>query len=315
MPFPLSLRAAMLAAGVESGYLSPRMKTVTQVLCAVLLAFAAGCGERGSPPAEPAGPRAQTAAPDGFVVYQRGPDLYSLEIGGTEKILAKNASWPRVSPDGRWVACVSGREIRRIGMESGAVETLTTADAPRAVCWSADGAAVFFTDGRTVRRCEVRTGASVTVLDGREVMELDVAPGERLLAATVKRFGYAVWVFTLPGGHGTKLAAGCSASLSPDGMLATVNVDGHRELALMDPSGATERGRIRAPAGMRLDNQFWSNDQGWLAVVSEGDARDVYLQRSDNGAVFRVTQSGDCDRPDLWVRQSAPAGAQAGGGE
>jgi hypothetical protein len=52
---------------------------------------------------------------------------------------------------------------------------------------------------------------------------------------------------------------------------------------------------------LRLDNQQWSNRPEWIMTVREGPRRDILAQRVADGRVWRLTDDGDADRPDLFV--------------
>jgi hypothetical protein len=164
---------------------------------------------------------------------------------------------------------------------------------------------LFFTDGDAVRQASLKGGQARTVVKGVRVMELDVASGGSLLLATTRALGgYRLTVFELPGGDSRTLASGCSASLSPDGAMATANQGGHEALSVVDVKTGAITDKLPAPTGIRLDNQFWSNHSDWIVGISEGDRQDVYLYDLPGKRVLRVTDCGGCDRPDLFVRNS-----------
>jgi hypothetical protein len=65
-------------------------------------------------------------------------------------------------------------------------------------------------------------------------------------------------------------------------------------------------GYVSAPAGMKFDNQYWSNHQQWIISTSEGAHHDIYVHHVPSDTAYRVTTSGDCDRGDLYVTDFLP---------
>ena len=59
--------------------------------------------------------------------------------------------------------------------------------------------------------------------------------------------------------------------------------------------------RMIAPSGLKFDNQFWSNHPDWIVSQSEGTYVDVYIHQISASRAIRVTDSGDCNRADLYV--------------
>jgi Tol biopolymer transport system component len=133
-------------------------------------------------------------------------------------------------------------------------------------------------------------------------MELDVAGEGTLLALTAKEtFRYYVYAIDLNKEHIQKVARGCSASLSPDGSQVTVNDRSHKTLRLFDRLTGEKYMIIDAPLGTKFDNQFWSNDSDWIVSISEGEASNIYVHQISTNQSWRVTESGGCDRPDLYI--------------
>jgi len=268
-----------------------------------LLALAAigaggGCTRVAEPPLAPVlSPELQGAR----LLYQR-PDGIHLRVLGDNQAtrLVANGTYPRWAPDGQSFAFLRGRQIMLYS--DGSETRLAEAAQPRALAFHPAGRRILFTDGKEIRAVALGDGTTTTVLSGPRFYELDVASSGDFLVATVKAFGYRVQRFDLPAGTATEIGRGCSASLSPDDRLVTVNLDGHERLALRDSRTGAERGELRAPAGLKFDNQKWSNHPDWIVVVSEGDRRDVYAQRVGDGQTWRLTADGDADRPDLFVK-------------
>jgi len=235
------------------------------------------------------------------VVYERNGGIYKTIVGQKDPVLlTTEGTYPRWSPGGRFIAFVRGNDMMHMTSDGRQIRTLARAGAARAVAYHPNGNEVLFTDGKTIRTVSCRDLSVSTVLEGWLVRELDVS-GDGRLVATVKRFGYHVYAFDPGTGKHWKLGSGCSASLSPDGRLATNNLGGHRRLALRDWRTGTPVDHVHAPPGRTFDNHFWSNHGDWLVSSTEGERQDVFLHQISSGRAAQLTFSGDCDRPDLYV--------------
>ncbi len=236
------------------------------------------------------------------LVYQRPDGIFLRVLGkGKPRRLASEGTWPRWAPDGRSIVFLRGNRILRLDLESGEEVTVAEMKDPRTLAVHPDGRQVLVAEGRTVKAVSLADGQSATVHSGAAFHELDVADTGGFWVGTVKSLGWRVRRVDLPSGESTDLARGCSASLSPGGRLATVNLDGHGQLALVDARTGREQKRLSAPEGLKLDNQKWSNHPDWIAGIVEGKAQDIMVQRTGDGRVWRVTDEGDADRPDLRV--------------
>lgn len=242
----------------------------------------------------------------GKFVYQRTGGIYIGKLGKSKsRKLVEHGTYPRWSPDGKSIAYVDKNKIILIPEKGGDSRVLATASRARALCFSPDGNFVYFTDGKTLRSVEIKDNTVKTILDGYELLEIDVAGDPIRVAATVRTsFGYKVYVFDLKSGKKRTMARGCSASLSPDGRLVTVNEKKHRILYLYYWDSLKIAGKINAPAGKKFDNQFWSNSPQWLISVTEGDSRDVFIHHVSENRPYRVTWTGDCDRADLFINST-----------
>lgn len=243
----------------------------------------------------------------GKFVYQRtGGGIYIGKLGkSSSRRLVEQGTYPRWSPDGKYIVYVDKNKIMLIPEKGGKPKVLATASRARALCFSPDGSTVFFTDGKTLRSVELENRTVKTLLDGYELLEIDVAGDSTRLAATVRTsFGYKVYVFDLKSGENRAVTSGCSASLSPDGSLVTVNGKNHRILYLYHWGSLKLAGKISAPAGEKFDNQFWSNSSHWLVSVTEGNSRNVFIHNVSENRPYRVTWNGDCDRADLFITGS-----------
>lgn len=244
----------------------------------------------------------------GKVVYQRTDGIYVTEISGAEnnngktERLVSEGTYPRWSPDGRQIAYVRGNDIMLYNLKGKNARKLTTAGQARAVCFRADGKAVLFTDGKSVREVDIASGVDLELISGSRFLEIDIASDASQLTVTEKTFtGYRVRIYNLKTGEEASVAKGCSASFSPDDRFVTVNGGDHTFLKLYSVDGLEEKGRVPAPAGMSFDNQFWSNHGDWLVSTIEGKANDIYIHHIPTGHSRKVTDHGDCDRSDLYV--------------
>lgn len=83
-------------------------------------------------------------------------------------------------------------------------------------------------------------------------------------------------------------------------MWIMVNGSGHKKLDIIDAIRGERPGTVDAPPGNTFDNQFWPNHQDWMVSVVEEGALDVFIhQISTNRSWRRMTDFGDCNRPDL----------------
>ena len=246
----------------------------------------------------------------GKIVYQRPDGIYLLDLRDkTPKRVVPYGTYPRWSPDGGRFVFVHGNDIMLADAEGREVRKIAVAERARAVCFAPDGKSVLFSDGRFLKKVEVATGLVTTLLQNNEFREFDLAPDGTRLAATVRTLlGTKVLAFDLAGGRKERTVAsnGCSASLSPDGQLITVNGASHKKLDLYDWQTLRPAGAVSAPAGFKFDNQYWSNHPEWLVSTSEGSRQDIYLHHIPSNTASRVTSSGNCDRADLFVTEFIP---------
>lgn len=239
----------------------------------------------------------------GKVTFTSGHSIYRMDTGSHKPaLLVENGSYPRWSPDGEFVAFVRGNRIMRVRSDGSEEEVLATASEARAVDYHPGGNQVLFTDGDCVRSVELDTGKVGTILEGWEVRELDISADGLLLAATVRKMGYHVYVFDLRTGEARRLARGCSANMSPDGLLVSNNRRGHRVLEFLSAVSGDVSGSIHSLPDCRFDNHSWANAQDWIVYISEAEEKDVFAHRVSTDEAFRLTFRGNCDRPDFYVR-------------
>jgi len=239
----------------------------------------------------------------GKIVYQRPDGIYSLNIAESKtKQIVPYGTYPRWSPDGKLIAFVHNNAIMIVNDAGGGPKAIAHAEKARAVCFTPDGKAVLFTDGNYLKKVELHNHQVTILLKDNEFREVDIsARGDRLAATVRTPFGIKVRVFELKSGLSRTVANGCSASLSPDGELVTVNGRKHKKLYLYDWGTLQVKGHVSSPPGIKFDNQYWSNNGQWLVSTSEGDYHDIFIHHVPSNTAYRLTTAGDCDRADLFV--------------
>jgi dipeptidyl aminopeptidase/acylaminoacyl peptidase len=209
-------------------------------------------------------------------------DLYAVSVAGGEPRNLTNTDKtselrPLFSPDGTKLAFGSKDKITPfinlavMDWKSGAAHLLTHETDPkaswRAVCWSADGHALFATrsvglDDADAYRVDTQSGVAVklTVHTGKQLVELsDVSPdGKTLLLTSNEKDGYAnVALFDVASKQmrwvtKTEWEAS-SGEFSPDGRSFTysLNADGRTTVEFVDRASlkANDRG---VPAGLNF---------------------------------------------------------------
>lgn len=240
---------------------------------------------------------------NGRVVYQRPDGIYVFEIRDKKaQRIAPYGTYPRWSPDGRYIAFIHENRIMITPYGSGVPRELARAGKARALGFMPDGRSLLFTDGRKLRRVDIDDAKVTDVLTGSEFLEVDSAGNGRRIAATVRTLtGYKVRVYDIKAGTSRSVAKGCSASLSPDGSRITVNGLDHKNLFLHDWKNLQRVDRVSIPPGMKFDNQYWSNHPRYITATSETGGRNIFIHDLETGISHRVTATGDCDRSDFFV--------------
>lgn len=240
---------------------------------------------------------------DGAIVYQKNKDIYRTEIGDLSAVLVvPNGSFPRWSPDGEWIAFVRGTSIMRVPAAGGDVQQLARAAKPKAVAYHPNGEEVLFTDGSTIKAVNVSSLAVRNLASGYKFQELDISlDGTRLVATAKVPGGFGVRGYDLSNRTARKLANGCSASLSPDASFVTTNTSGHKNMHLLNWANGRKVSSLTGPSRAKSDNQFWSNNQDWIAAISESSGN-AFLYEVSTRKTYQVTTGGHINRPDLFVR-------------
>lgn len=246
----------------------------------------------------------------GKIVYQRpsGIFLLNLQDKKSQKIVPYG-TYPRWAPDGRHIVFVHDNAIMLVDQDGGNLRKITVAEKAKAVGFGPDGKSVIFSDGTRLKKVELATARVTILVENGEFREFDLSPDGKRLAATVRTLlGPKVIVFNMRTGEEQErtVANGCSASLSPDGRLITVNDRSHTKLHLYQWQNLQPAGYVSAPEGMKFDNQFWSNHPQWLVSTSEGAGSNIYLHHIPSNSSYRMTSTGDSDRADLFVTEYRP---------
>ena len=272
-------------------------------LAAILFILAAGCSSDTDPSPSNGLPQAAPPAITGArLLFHRPDGLYLMTLGQPEsQNLHPHGRYGRWAPDGRSFAFLAQDQIFWQDLHTGNAQPLTTVRKPGAITFHPDGNQILFTDGDAIRSVRRDTRQVQTILTGPAFLELDVATDGSFLATTVRRFGYRVMRWELPDGNAHDFGRGCSAGISPDDRWITINAQDHLSLTLHDSRSGQASRQLPAPAGYPLDNQKWSNHQDWIAGIVEEPAQDIIVQFVPDGSVWRVTDVGDADRPDIFM--------------
>lgn len=280
-------------------------------LAGALVALVSGCGGRPSGKATAVAAtvfRTVTGSPplQAVVAYQdeKGIWIYRLPQGERTMVFAKGR-YPRWSPEGDRIVCHDTSTIWIVDVCRSTARPVATARKPRAVAWSWDGKAVFFTDGDSLKLVNLEDGSRSSLLRGLRIREVSGERASRLLALTIRSaVGYRVFVLDTRSGHLRAVRRGCSASLCPRGRRVTVNGSDHHYLFLVS-LGDGQVETIHTP-GAALDNHHWSNRSGWIAAVSDPPEQAVFLYDLEERTVYRLDVPEGVDRPDLYVINRRP---------
>lgn len=260
--------------------------------------------ENGNPGAV-SGPSGNRLNLKGRIVFQRPDGIYVQIIGDMEsKRIIKGGSYPRWSNDGKKIVFLKGKKVMIARHDGKRVKEVAVSKKPRAACFHPDGKHVLYIDGKTIMIANTKNFDVAKFLEGYNFMEIDISDDSKKVTATVKeRKGYSVLLFDRVANTVKRVARGCSATLSPDGGLVTVNDRSHKTLRLFDSGSLKMVGRIHAPQRNLFDNQKWSNKGDWLVSTSEKKGHNIFIHRVSTDTAYQMTVRGDCDRGDLFIRR------------
>ena len=250
----------------------------------------------------------------GRLVYERNREgrnlgIFRIDLEQPPRYhqLTGEGQGPRWSPDGQWIAFRRGDELLRVAWDGSKLEKLARFQGLKALAWRTDGREIWCADFRGVHAYVLAEGR-VRQAMGQRALELDVsADGTRVVYAMADHMIHGADLGT---GTAWKIGRGCSASLSPEETRVTDNRGDHKQLFVRDWKSGEHIATLDAPHGTTFDNQWWSNHPDW--IVSRTEQRhnqDIWLHRVGDNLHWKVTFTGDCDRPDFYARSSTPAPA------
>jgi len=250
---------------------------------------------------------------DGAVLFTRKGRIWKVVIGEWSPTELGRGSYARWSPDGKHVAVLDGRTL--YVMSADGSERRKLADGvrsgdPSPIEFHRNGREVLYPDGkRGLVAVDIDTGKSRD-LGAKLLGELGMS---RHADRVVGRVGHDLFAYDLAAGRHRKFAKGCSPGVSPDGNWLMCNVGGHKALALQSWDGKKRMqlsAKTAQPDG-KWDNHHWSNHNDWIAAQGDGKRREIYLLQVSADHATRVTFTGGCAYPDLFVDAAGAAGAVA----
>lgn len=234
------------------------------------------------------------------VVYQRHNNIWLRKHGSEDILFAKDAYWPRWSPNGKLVAYFSSGIIKQQDLDTRKIVDLVKVKNGVALAWHPAGNWIYFSTGDALNRIGTN-GEIENLANSINIRELDVSPNGTVIA-TVKKRGYAVVKLGPDDFDPTPLGRGCSASFSPDGQLITVLRNNHKTVDLYSSNPSTLPQPLKYDNSVTLDNHFWTNFSDWITAETEGQHTDIVLIHRVSGNVFNVTDVGNATRGDVFIR-------------
>jgi hypothetical protein len=269
----------------------------------LLIGLFSACGNSESPTSGKA-PNIEAGLPSALKqakwVFETQAGIFIQEAGKQAEQLAEGGKWPRISPDGDFVAYLKGNDVCTISLETRESKVWAQSSKPKTLAIPSSGKEIWYSEGKEMKAVTIETGEIRSLVKDGEFLEVDTGPDGIILIATVKSFGYKVRVFNLLEESTFTLGKGCSASLSPDGRFATNNLDGHQELAIFDRKDGSVVKKVLAPQGIKTDNQFWSNHADWIASIDE-ETGHILAHRVSDGKAWKLSDKDGGDRPDVWI--------------
>ena len=251
------------------------------------------------------------------VVFEKKDGIYiASSTDSAPKLLAESGRYARWSPDGKDAAFLRGNQVVVAVSEHGFLGDAATTpkqilfkviaeatEKPNALAYHPNGREVLFVAKQTLFAVDKETKTVRTLLSGFDFREIDVAAPGRWLISTVKIRGHnSILGFDLEQQKSWKVSGGCSASLSPDGRLATNNASSHKQLFLRKFDTGERAALIDAPPERTFDNQYWSNAQDWIASRTDrAKGGDIFVHQISTNHAFQLTAGGGADRPDFFV--------------
>lgn len=247
----------------------------------------------GPPPAWPPalqGARLLAETPAGIALID--PEPHRLTEGGR---------WPRWAADGESFFFIRGAAVYRQPPRPEAATRIFSGRRVRSLAVPGCGTRLWIAADNRILSLDLASGATTVLLDEVDALELDSdAAGTRMALTARVRGGYEVRAYTAAGdflGSGR----GCSANLSPDGRIMTVNLQGHEEMRLVQLDNPEASTQLSAPEALTADNQSWSADPDWISSIDERRHRVIWAHHVPDNRSFPLTLPGDWDRPALWI--------------
>jgi hypothetical protein len=236
------------------------------------------------------------------LLFQRPDGIYLLIPFANKqpKRVTDGGTYPRWFPDGVRFSYIRDGHVYIHNLRDATDIKIATDPNTRAVAINPVSEDVFFSSNSGVYRVKRGHSDAERLLSGDHVYGLSVHANTLMTTekATLRGFGIVRRHLTFPE-RAKRIGDGCSASISPDGKRTTLNLHGHRKLAILNIASGHQTRTLTAPPGEQFDNHAWSNHTNWIASVShEGN---VLIQRVSDSACWQVTHTGDANRPDLFI--------------
>jgi len=270
------------------------------ILPLVALGMISGC-RRDSPSALETDQPPPASLRQARLLFQRPDGIYLAKPsdGHTVRVTI-NAAYPRWFPDGRRFVFIRQDRVMLHDTTDASERELAHSSQIRALAVNRANGDVFLATANGTYRIAPGSGNTEPVPVGGPAYELSACGPVLITTERLPLRGFGIKRYSLAtDDESILLGRGCSASLSPNGTRATLNLNGHRELALLDVRTGDTLATLSAPPDTQLDNQYWSNHPDWITAVSHKG--DIFLQRVTDGTCWRITRTGDADRPDLFV--------------
>ena len=225
-------------------------------------------------------------------------DIYIMDLGGKNiRNLTDHPAWdfaPTFSPNGRWMAYVSDRDIYLMNSRTKERHRLTEGRSPD---WSPDGEAIVFVSNRSGQPNIYKTD-----INGEEVQQLtneasngspSWSPDGQWIAFSSRRDGDIfswIYLMTADGRRQRKLVQGRNPVWSPDGkqMVYILDIAGSG-VYVMNAAGQNSR-RV-TPEKTWSEHPAWSPDGQWIAYEAEIENPWGNPNRDTN--IYLVSPAGD----------------------